>query len=69
MMWLRRAATGVDIADHRPGIAVRQNNGVAAGQAIAHFHLAGTLPAGGTTFGGVPELDLRATEAMAARHR
>ena len=71
MSWLRRAATAIDLADRRPGIAVWQNNGVAAGQAISHFHfhIAGTLPAGGTNFGSVPELDLESTEAIAARLR
>ncbi len=71
MTWLRRAAAAIDLADGRPGIAVWQNNGAAAGQAISHFHfhVAGTLPEGGTAFGDVPELDLRATEAIAARLR
>lgn len=69
MTWLRKAATAIDRADRRPGIAVWQNNGVTAGQAISHFHfhVAGTLPGGGTTFGNVPELDLESTEAIAAR--
>lgn len=69
MSWLRRAATAIDLADRRPGIAVWQNNGVAAGQAISHFHfhIAGTLPDGGTNSGSVPELDLESTEAIAAR--
>lgn len=71
MTWLRRAATAIDLADRRPGISVWQNNGVAAGQAISHFHfhIAGTLPDGGTTFGSVPELDLESTDAIAARLR
>lgn len=71
MSWLRRAATAIDLADRRPGIAVWQNNGVAAGQAISHFHfhIAGTVPEGGTNFGSVPELDLESTEAIAARLR
>lgn len=71
MSWLRRAATAIDLADRRPGIAVWQNNGVAAGQAISHFHfhIAGTLPEGGTNFGSVPELDLESTDAIAARLR
>lgn len=69
MTWLRRAAAAIDRADRRPGIAVWQNNGVAAGQAIGHFHfhVAGTLPEGGTTFDEVPELDLESTEAIADR--
>lgn len=69
MTWLRRAATAINVTDRRPGIAVWQNNGVAAGQAISHFHfhIAGTLPDGGTNFGSVPELSLESTEAIAAR--
>lgn len=49
-------------------MAVWQNNGVAANQAIPHlhFHLAGTLPGGGTNFGDVPELSVAATGATGA---
>lgn len=58
MVWLRKAATAIDLATRPPGISVWQNNGVAAGQTISHFHfhVAGTLPEGGTDFGEVPEL-------------
>ena len=71
MTWLRRAAGAIDRAERRPGIAVWQNNGAAAGQAIGHFHfhVAGTLPEGGTTFGQVPELELDDTEGIAERLR
>lgn len=65
------AARVVDRADRRPGISIWQNNGVAADQAVAHvhFHVAGTLPDGGTEHDWVPELSLDATEAIAERLR
>ncbi|WP_426228656.1 HIT family protein [Pseudarthrobacter sp. DSP2-3-2b1] len=63
------AATAIDDAYERPGIAVWQNNGTAAHQAIAHlhFHVAGTLPGGGTNFGEVPELSIEQTDQIARR--
>jgi histidine triad (HIT) family protein len=63
------AAAAIDDAYERPGIAVWQNNGTAAHQAIAHlhFHVAGTLPGGGTNFGEVPELTVEQTDQI-ARH-
>jgi histidine triad (HIT) family protein len=71
MTWLRRVAAVIDAAEGRPGIAIWQNNGVTAGQAIGHFHfhVAGTLPGGGTDFGDVPELGLDETEEIARRLR
>ncbi|MCW2599574.1 MAG: hypothetical protein JWM02_1403 [Frankiales bacterium] len=71
MAWLRQCARAIDLAEHRPGISVWQNNGAPAGQAISHFHfhIAGTLPQGGTDFGEVPEIDVSATEAIAQRLR
>jgi histidine triad (HIT) family protein len=71
MVWLRKAATAIDLAERRPGISVWQNNGVPAGQAISHFHfhVAGTLPDGGTDFGEVPELGVEETDGIAARLR
>jgi histidine triad (HIT) family protein len=65
------AAAAIDVVFERPGIAVWQNNGTAAGQAIPHlhFHVAGTLPAGGTDFNKVRELSIEETEQIAAKIR
>ena len=67
MVALRDAASAIDGADERPGIAVWQNNGVSAGQAIPHlhFHVAGTLDGGGTEFGSVEEISLERAESIA----
>lgn len=61
------AARAIDEAFGRPGIAVWQNNGLAANQTIphVHFHVAGTLPGGDTERGEVEELSLEATDAIA----
>jgi histidine triad (HIT) family protein len=71
MAGIRRAAQVIDWAEHRPGIAIWQNNGVPAHQTIPHlhFHVAGTLPGGGTEWGPVPELSLAGTDDIAARLR
>lgn len=63
------AAATIDTAFERPGIAVWQNNGTAAHQAIPHlhFHIAGTLAGGGTDFGDVPELTVEQTDQIAAQ--
>ncbi|WP_072815868.1 HIT family protein [Rhodococcus zopfii] len=63
------AAAAIDAAFERPGIAVWQNNGTAAHQAIPHlhFHIAGTLPGGGTDFDDVPELAVEQTDQIAAQ--
>ncbi len=55
----------------RPGIAVWQNNGVSAGQAIGHVHfrVAGTLDGGGTEWGRVPEISIEETDEIANRLR
>jgi histidine triad (HIT) family protein len=68
---IRHAARLIDLAYQRPGIAIWQNNGIAANQTIAHlhFHVAGTLDEGGTNWGEVPELSLEETDAIAARLR
>lgn len=69
MIAIRDVAIAIDVAMERPGISVWQNNGLAASQKIAHlhFHVAGTLPGGGTEFGDVPELTVRDTAAIADR--
>lgn len=63
------AAAAIDAAFERPGIAIWQNNGTAARQAIPHlhFHIAGTLSGGGTDFGDVPELAVEQTDRIAAQ--
>lgn len=68
---VRSAAALIDRVEMRPGIAIWQNNGKPAAQAIGHvhFHVAGTLPSGGTEFGEVPELTVAQTDAIAARLR
>ena len=68
---VREAAWAIDKAYAKPGIAVWQNNGVPAGQAInhLHFHVAGTLDGGGTNWGQVPELSVVETDAIAAKLR
>ncbi|WP_084867364.1 HIT family protein [Prescottella equi] len=64
---VRATARAINDAYGRPGIAVWQNNGVPAHQTIAHvhFHVAGTLPSGGTDWGQVDELSLEDAEAIA----
>jgi histidine triad (HIT) family protein len=66
---VRDAATLIDHAYSRPGIAVWQNNGVPAGQAISHvhFHVAGTLETGGTEFGSVEEISVSKTDGIAKK--
>jgi histidine triad (HIT) family protein len=68
---IRHAARIVDAAERRPGIAVWQNNGTTANQAVAHvhFHVAGTLEEGGTKWGEVPRLSVAETDAIAERLR
>lgn len=66
-----RVSHAIDKSYGRPGIAVWQNNGIAAHQTIphVHFHVAGTNEGGGTEFGPVPEIDLVETEAIAEQLR
>lgn len=71
MRAVRQSAQAIDRAEKLPGIAVWRNNGVPASQTIGHlhFHVAGTLPAGGTEWGDVEELTLAETDAIAERLR
>lgn len=71
MIVMRKVATSIDHAFKRPGIAIWQNNGVPAGQAIAHahFHIAGTLENGSTERGEVLEISIEETDLIASRIR
>jgi len=71
MIAIREAARIIDRAYAKPGIAVWQNNGVPAGQAISHlhFHVAGTLSAGGTERGAVEEISVADTDQIAKKLR
>lgn len=69
MVALRDAASTVVRSGDVKGVAVWQNNGVSAHQSIAHlhFHVAGTLPNGGTAFGSVPEVPVSETGLIACK--
>jgi histidine triad (HIT) family protein len=71
MRGIRRAARAIDWAEGRPGIAIWQNNGIPAHQSIPHlhFHVAATIPGGGTNWDDVNELTLTETEEIAERLR
>lgn len=66
---VRDAARLIDRTYSKSGIAVWQNNGVPAGQAInhVHFHIAGTLEGGGTHFGPVKEISVVETDEIACK--
>lgn len=66
------AAAGAITAVYKvPGVAVWQNNGIPAHQTIphVHFHIAGTLPEGGTEWDEVDESSISETDAIADRLR
>lgn len=65
------AARAITTAYSAEGVAVWQNNGIPAHQTIphVHFHVAGTLPNGGTEWNDVPESSVHETDAIAARLR
>jgi histidine triad (HIT) family protein len=66
-----RASRAILGAFDPAGVAVWQNTGVPAHQKIphVHFHVAGTLPEGGTALGGVDRLEVPETDAIADRLR
>lgn len=63
---VREVAAAIARVFGSKGIAVWQNNGVDAQQAIphVHFHVAGTMLGGGTEFGDVPEIGLDETDLL-----
>ncbi len=64
------AASNAIIGAYDPdGVAVWQNNGIPANQTVphVHFHVAGTMPGGGTIWGDVDRLDIDETDEIAAR--
>jgi histidine triad (HIT) family protein len=68
---VRRSAAAIAAAYDPSGIAVWQNNGRPAFQTIphVHFHVAGTLPQGGTDWGDVPAISMEEAQAIADRLR
>jgi len=71
MAGVTKAARLVARAYTAEGVAVWQNNGTPAHQTVphVHFHVAATLPGGGTNWGEVPRLSVDETDAIAARLR
>ncbi|WP_116948001.1 HIT domain-containing protein [Jiangella endophytica] len=67
MRSVQRWAAAIARAHSAEGLAVWQNNGIPAHQSVphVHFHLAATLPEGGTHWDGVPTLSIRETDAIA----
>ncbi|OLF07479.1 HIT family protein [Actinophytocola xinjiangensis] len=65
------AAQAITDAYEPEGVAVWQNNGVPAQQTIphVHFHIAGTLPEGGTEWNWVEEASLADTDRIADKLR
>jgi histidine triad (HIT) family protein len=71
MATIVRASRAVAAAVDAEGVAVWQKNGVANGQTVphVHFHVAATLPDGGTEWGPVPTLSVAETDELAAQLR
>ncbi len=67
MVAARNTARAIEAAYCRDGIAIWQNNGISAHQAIphVHVHVAGTLDQGGTDWGDVEEVPLSDAQAVA----
>ncbi len=65
------AAKAITEAYKVEGVAVWQNNGTPAHQTIphVHFHVAGTLPEGGTEWNEVDEASVAETDTIAERLR
>jgi histidine triad (HIT) family protein len=63
------AAKAIDASEQRRGISIWQNNGIDAHQAVPHlhFHVAGTVPGGGTEWESVSELTIDETDRIAIR--
>lgn len=66
-----QASRAIAAAVDAEGIAVWQKNGVANGQTVphVHFHVAATLPDGGTAWGEVPTLSVEQTDQLAQQLR
>jgi len=71
MVAVRNAAWAIAQLNVSDGVSVWQNNGVSAAQAVGHlhFHVAGTLPNGGTDYGDVPEISIAAANEIGMRVR
>ena len=68
---VQRAAEAIIAAFDPEGVAVWQNNGIPAHQSVphVHFHVAGTMPEGGTVWADVPKLRVEETDGIAERLR
>ena len=66
-----RATHAITKAFDPEGVAVWQNNGIPAHQSVphVHFHVAGTMPEGGTMWGEVERLGIAKTDEIAGRLR